>query len=172
MKDQAMAFRRATERNDRSLRRCDKVRLVTVIAFTCLCCIPAALAQTAATGALTGTVTDMNGAGVANAQIKVTNVVTGETRGATSQVNGAYIVPLLPPGNYRVEVAQSGFKSAARAGLPVNVTETTKLDVRLEVGAITETMAIEDRKSTRLNSSHLGISYAVFCLKKKKHIYI
>src|SRR5258705_9249698 len=29
-----------------------------------------------------------------------------------------------------------------------------------------------DRKSTRLNSSHLGISYAVFCLKKKKHKYI
>src|SRR5258705_13257120 len=28
--------------------------------------------------------------------------------------------------------------------------------------------AFEDRKSTRLNSSHLGISYAVFCLKKKK----
>src|SRR5437899_8126414 len=28
----------------------------------------------------------------------------------------------------------------------------------------------EDRKSTRLNSSHLGISYAVFCLKKKKHV--
>src|SRR5471030_2872737 len=30
-------------------------------------------------------------------------------------------------------------------------------------------MGREDRKSTRLNSSHLGISYAVFCLKKKKH---
>src|SRR5262245_62872555 len=29
-----------------------------------------------------------------------------------------------------------------------------------------------DRKSTRLNSSHLGISYAVFCLKKKKHTHI
>src|SRR5262245_64665051 len=29
----------------------------------------------------------------------------------------------------------------------------------------------EDRKSTRLNSSHLGISYAVFCLKKKNNIY-
>src|ERR1035438_816972 len=28
-----------------------------------------------------------------------------------------------------------------------------------------------DRKSTRLNSSHLGISYAVFCLKKKKNIF-
>src|SRR5437899_9251531 len=31
--------------------------------------------------------------------------------------------------------------------------------------------AISDRKSTRLNSSHLGISYAVFCLKKKKKKY-
>src|ERR1039458_10564364 len=29
-----------------------------------------------------------------------------------------------------------------------------------------------DRKSTRLNSSHLGISYAVFCLKKKKKTYM
>src|SRR5262245_64404211 len=32
-------------------------------------------------------------------------------------------------------------------------------------------VVIEDRKSTRLNSSHLGISYAVFCLKKKKKKY-
>src|SRR5947199_1880429 len=39
-------------------------------------------------------------------------------------------------------------------------------------GAEVEQFADErllDRKSTRLNSSHLGISYAVFCLKKKKH---
>src|SRR5438045_9542660 len=32
-----------------------------------------------------------------------------------------------------------------------------------------EILCISDRKSTRLNSSHLGISYAVFCLKKKKN---
>src|ERR1039458_10788042 len=31
---------------------------------------------------------------------------------------------------------------------------------------------LQDRKSTRLNSSHLGISYAVFCLKKKKHTMV
>src|SRR2546426_7402569 len=34
----------------------------------------------------------------------------------------------------------------------------------------TDTRQFEDRKSTRLNSSHLVISYAVFCLKKKKNI--
>src|SRR3712207_7258997 len=31
--------------------------------------------------------------------------------------------------------------------------------------------SLEDRKSTRLNSSHANISYAVFCLKKKNHFY-
>src|SRR5436853_4298980 len=38
----------------------------------------------------------------------------------------------------------------------------------LDTIAIDGTIVIGDRKSTRLNSSHLGISYAVFCLKKKK----
>src|SRR5207253_10165393 len=32
-------------------------------------------------------------------------------------------------------------------------------------------IAVQDRKSTRLNSSHVAISYAVFCLKKKKQAY-
>src|SRR5437899_9091371 len=36
------------------------------------------------------------------------------------------------------------------------------------MGSLQESQALQDRKSTRLNSSHLGISYAVFCLKKKK----
>src|SRR5262245_65003538 len=36
-------------------------------------------------------------------------------------------------------------------------------------GGKVDELARGDRKSTRLNSSHLGISYAVFCLKKKKH---
>src|SRR5258708_31513051 len=37
---------------------------------------------------------------------------------------------------------------------------------------IQERLALEDRKSTRLNSSHQIISYAVFCLKKKKSLEI
>src|SRR5436853_2645377 len=39
-----------------------------------------------------------------------------------------------------------------------------------QVITLTDRMDYLDRKSTRLNSSHLGISYAVFCLKKKKKI--
>src|SRR2546426_8340846 len=53
--------------------------------------------------------------------------------------------------------------------------DTAKLEaaiLKYHVGSIlnvaTHAHSIEDRKSTRLNSSHLVISYAVFCLKKKK----
>src|SRR5699024_12527975 len=45
-------------------------------------------------------------------------------------------------------------------------------DVAVIVAASMEYHAREDRKSTRLNSSHVSISYAVFCLKKKTHISI
>src|SRR5438045_7093840 len=41
-------------------------------------------------------------------------------------------------------------------------------DQQLELWQLLDHRARKDRKSTRLNSSHLGISYAVFCLKKKK----
>src|SRR5256885_4950542 len=37
---------------------------------------------------------------------------------------------------------------------------------------LTQVVAIADRKSTRLNSSHLVISYAVFCLKKKTSLHV
>src|SRR5258705_876635 len=42
--------------------------------------------------------------------------------------------------------------------------------VRIEPGIVSRQLSGADRKSTRLNSSHLGISYAVFCLKKKTNI--
>src|SRR3712207_7966802 len=48
-------------------------------------------------------------------------------------------------------------------------------DYRIDAGAAHNGVAVDhqfsdkDRKSTRLNSSHANISYAVFCLKKKKH---
>src|SRR5690242_21210361 len=43
--------------------------------------------------------------------------------------------------------------------------------VDLYIDAINRAVADRDRKSTRLNSSHMSISYAVFCLKKKKTIH-
>src|SRR5207249_8961467 len=46
--------------------------------------------------------------------------------------------------------------------------ESNAVWIRFDTVAMSVAMRLEDRKSTRLNSSHVSISYAVFCLKKKK----
>src|SRR5256885_3356865 len=62
------------------------------------------------------------------------------------------------------------FRSVDAAGNAYVTGFTGSLDFPTTAGAFQETIGGggEDRKSTRLNSSHLVISYAVFCLKKKK----
>ncbi|HET9531070.1 MAG TPA: TonB-dependent receptor, partial [Blastocatellia bacterium] len=101
-----------------------------------------ALAQTASTGALTGTVTDSNRAVVHEAQVKVSNEATGEVRTVATNESGIYLIPLLLPGSYRIEISKEGFKSAAKSGLRINVTETARLDVQLEVGEVSATVDI------------------------------
>jgi hypothetical protein len=117
----------------------------------------AAWAQTANTGAITGSVLDPTGAVVQNAQIEIVSEATGATRKVTTDVDGVYRVPLLAPGPYHIEASASGFKIAARSGVPVRVTETTGLDVRLEVGSPTETINVEATPElTQTGSNALG----------------
>src|SRR3712207_8106106 len=63
-----------------------------------------------------------------------------------------------------------------RDGLPARRRATARAGIADRTAASPEPdrgdhMVLQDRKSTRLNSSHANISYAVFCLKKKKHKY-
>jgi hypothetical protein len=100
-------------------------------------------AQTASTGALTGAITDPNGAVVPNVKVTITNEITGATLTVTSQSDGVYRAPLLLPGKYRVEAAGGGFKTATVSGVTIVVTETATLNIRLEVGGATESVTIE-----------------------------
>ena len=72
----------------------------------------AVVAQTAGTGALTGTVTDPSGGVVPGVTVIVTSTNTGQTRTAVTQSNGKYLVPLLPPDLYKVEISSKNFKTA------------------------------------------------------------
>ncbi len=127
-----------------------------------LCCLlfgftGALFAQTAATGALKGTVTDPSGSVVPGVTMKVTSNETGQTRTAITQSNGTYLVPLLPLGEYRLETSAKGFKTVTFQNIPIHVTETALLDVHLQVGAITETVTVNDvPELVQTNSSALG----------------
>src|SRR3712207_7480304 len=73
---------------------------------------------------------------------------------------------------FRSEGADAQRTDATRGGvLPVSGRHVTRRE-RRRLRAVAEAQLLEhvtqDRKSTRLNSSHANISYAVFCLKKKK----
>ena len=134
--------------------------LLTPQAFGCLllCAVASvALAQTADTGAIAGTVTDSAGGVVPQAEIKVVNLGTGESRSATSAQNGSYSVPLLPPGNYRVDVSKTGFKLLTFSSVSVIVTETQSLNAKLEIGAVSEHVTVtSEAEQLQTESSALG----------------
>src|SRR5215469_2461618 len=83
--------------------------LSLILALFLLVVVNAVLAQSASTGALTGTVTEPTGAVVQNAKITLRNYATNETLTATSGQDGLYRLSLLPPGEYELTVEAAGF---------------------------------------------------------------
>src|SRR6266849_6184454 len=102
------------------------------------------LAQSAGTGALTGTVTDASGAVVPKVSVTLTSIDTSQTRAAVTGGDGVYKSTLLPPGAYRVRFSAASFMTAEVPSVTVNVTETPVLDRSLEVGQQTEQVTVEE----------------------------
>ncbi len=104
---------------------------------------PSVNAQTASTGALSGTVTDPSKAVVVKAQVSITNLATGKSQSATTSESGGFRFSLLQPGKYKVKIDMAGFKSSEFPSITINVTEITVLSCTLEVGAPNETFVVQ-----------------------------
>src|SRR3989440_4831649 len=110
-----------------------------IMAILCL----TAVGQISTVGSITGTVKDLHGAVVANANITVKNSATGLERTTTSSEDGIFTVPQIPTGTYKVIVqASSGFKKAEVTGVKVDVGTPSAVNVALEVGTPQETVTI------------------------------
>ena len=94
-------------------------------------------------GTILGTVTDASGAVVSNAKVIVTNEGTGLTREVMSDSNGDFVVPSIPTGRYTVVVEMAGFKTLALSNIELGVDQRARIDLKLEVGALTESVTIE-----------------------------
>lgn len=105
-------------------------------------------AQTAGTGALTGTVTDSTGGRIANTTVTLTNNGTAQSRSVMTGTDGVYKFNLLPPGNYRVRFEASGFSPVDVPSIDVNVTETPVLDRTLGVGSQAQQVTVEAEAET------------------------
>jgi hypothetical protein len=96
----------------------------------------------ATSASVSGRITDPSGAAVPQASVTVTNIDTGLRREARTNEDGNYAAPLLPPGNYLVAVLKEGFRPVNRSGISLAVDQTARIDVILEVGAVSESVDV------------------------------
>jgi hypothetical protein len=119
----------------------NKFRLPALILLLLLC--SALCVAQVSKGSISGSVVDSTGAVVDGAEVKATNVATGQVETTTSGSTGLFKVSLLPVGSYKIQVAKAGFKGSVTDGVDVAPGVDTGLgNVKLEVGSASETVEV------------------------------
>src|ERR1700679_2161042 len=101
-----------------------------------------ALAQTAGSGSITGTIKDPAGASVAGAAVVVHTTDTPADRSLSTNDSGIYLATFLQPGHYTVTVSKPGFTKVERKDITLEVGRTLELDFALTVQSGAETVTI------------------------------
>jgi hypothetical protein len=102
-----------------------------------------AMAFAQATAELNGRVTDESGAVLPGVTVTATQTDTGLTRSVITDGNGTYVMPNLPTGPYRLEVALQGFRTYVQTGIVLQVAATPTINAVLSVGSLEETVSVE-----------------------------
>ena len=85
---------------------------------------------------------DQSGALVPGAKIVVQHAATGENRQVVSDDKGEYTVAELPPGIYTVSIEKEGFRRMEERGLTLEVDQTARLDIQLQIGSLAEVLEV------------------------------
>ena len=93
-------------------------------------------------GTIRGTVVDPQGAAVAGAAVLVIDETTGVPRAVETDAEGRFEAANLRPGTYRVEVTTPNFKKSEQTGVVLRAAGTALVDVKLELGAMTESVTV------------------------------
>ena len=117
-----------------------------ILTILAVAAAPAAVAQVLY-GSVTGAVTDSSGGALAGVAVVATQQETGLSRETVTNAEGLYNLLNLPQGTYRLSVGLQGFKEFVRQGVPVSVNQITRVDAKLEVGQLSETIEVTSRSS-------------------------
>src|SRR6267378_6601293 len=93
-------------------------------------------------GSIAGTVTDASGAAIADAQVTLTNLATTEKRVAQSGADGLYDFVNLLPSRYSIVAEKTGFKRITRPEVIVEVGQSVRIDITLQVGDVNQTIEV------------------------------
>src|SRR6266545_3734626 len=92
---------------------------------------------------LTGTVSDPSKSPIRGASVTATNFAIGLARSATTDANGAYRIPLLPPGVYEVKIELNGFSTQIKKDVMLTVGQILTLNFEMALGGPKEAVVIE-----------------------------
>ena len=109
--------------------------------FLCLAMATYAWAQQDS-GGLVISVRDPNGAVVPGAKVTVTNVDTNQIFPGTTIDTGDFTLSPLRPGRYKATVQREGFQTAVSEAIDVGAQQIPRLDIRLAVGSITDSITV------------------------------
>jgi carboxypeptidase family protein len=119
--------------------------------------LPASIAAQAVTGTILGSVTDSTGAVMPGATVTMTHLGTGLVRTVVTDAAGEYTAPSLPTGKYSVRAELSGFKTATVPSIEVGVDQHVRINVKLEIGAVEESVTVTGASPlVQTSTSELG----------------
>jgi hypothetical protein len=133
-----------------------KVRSVLVF----LLAIPFSLFSQDFRGTINGVVTDSTGGSVVGAKIVVKETHTNTATPTVSDSAGQYTAPFLLPGDYDISAQMSGFKEFTHKGVHVGAGDNIRVDIRLDIGATTESVVVTADVSA-INSSSATIGQTI-----------
>src|SRR6478736_7427391 len=101
---------------------------------------PFLIAQTTST--IQGTVTDKQGLAVSGAEVRAEGSTVAASRTVVTDANGAYQIPGLPAGDYKLTVSHSGFATRIFERVELTLNRTLALDIKLDVGTVQERVEV------------------------------
>src|SRR5262245_51255015 len=96
-----------------------------------------------ATAQISGTIKDPSGAVLPGAEVTATQTDTGVARMTVSNETGAYVLPNLPLGPYKLEAALPGFRTFVQTGIVLQVNSNPVINVTLAVGQVSEQVEVQ-----------------------------
>lgn len=115
---------------------------VFVILCVVLLLIPSALLGQSTNAAITGQVSDPSKAVIVQARVRAINNDTNTQYEGLTNRSGTYLLPALPPGNYRVEVEKAGFRNIVKPDVVLHVQDTVELNFEMALGSASETVTV------------------------------
>lgn len=110
-------------------------------------------------GSIAGTVTDPGDSVIAGARVQLLNDATGSTRETVTDATGVFSFQSVQPGSYTIAAEYSGFKTHRQTGIELTSSERVPIEVRMEIGATTESVNVVAQGATvqTLSSERSGV---------------